>query len=97
MRSLAFGCVVAGSFLLLWALSNLLGWWFVPSWHANREPIISAFFLLFPATLCTLLAAALTVVNRRRWPRHMLFGLVFILVLGIVVVILFWLTNAAPT
>jgi hypothetical protein len=97
LRILVYGCVVIGSLLLGWALSNLVAWWLVPSWHVNREPIIVAFFLLLPATPCVLLAPALAIANRRKWPHRVLFASAFVFALAIVTVLVFWFTNLSPT
>ena len=97
MRVIVYACVAAGLFFSGWALSNLLAWWFVASWHVDREPIIAAFFLLIPAVPCVLIASAVAAVNRKAWPRHMLILSIASLSLGTFTIILFWLIDAAPT
>ena len=97
MRSLVYACIAVGSLFSTWALANLIAWWFVPTWHVNREPIISAFFLLFPAIPCVLFAPALALVNRKTWPPHLLLASWAVLAFGVITAIAFWFTNAAPT
>jgi len=97
MRIVVYACIAVGLFFSGWALSNLLAWWLIPSWHLNREPILAAFFLLIPAISCALLAPAVAFVNRRVWPRHLLIASASTFALSIGTIVVFWFTNRAPT
>ena len=97
VRLLAYVCNIVGSAFTLWTLSCILGWWFLPSWHATREPLISAFFLLVPVIPCAVLVFALAVANRRNWPRHLLIASWLLATIGAFTILLWWFTDGSAT
>jgi hypothetical protein len=97
MRTLTYACILFGAGFSLWALSNILAWLLVPSWHTTREPLISAFVLLIPATPCLLVAPVLATLNRSQWPRHVVVASWVSFVAGCATLVLFWLADHSST